>query len=499
MNRRLLRFTAPACLTLLLSPALQAEDHILTIGGGYSPAGNQVSLERNVIFFRKLLSERLPEETKHDLYFADGSSTNPDLQFQLEGDEIPKANRYMAGLFGTEEDLENHYRNNALEDIRGVSSPEDVETWFKKTGSTMKDGDRLILYVTAHGGRSGSKGNKFNTKIYMWNRKSMEAAKLSSLIDGLPKGVSVMTVMVQCYSGGFSHLIFDGHDAKKGDRGRSVCGFFATVCDREAAGCTPDVNEENYDEFSSHFWAAIRGKTRMGKSLEAGDFDGDGIISFEEAHAHAILASRNIDIPVKTSDAFLRKHSKMDGKEDHLSLQTPYPQLLKLASPSEHAVMDGLSAQLDLKGDDRGSVVGKKAEKMHKELKELEGKLREQKKKLDGLRREVGRDMRNQWPQLSNTYSPGAVQLLQEKAKQEEFVQGVEKHPKFKAWRGQVAERAQLEEKELELGRSYATHQRFVTVLENVALAANLAKVADADVRARYERLLEAEGATLGK
>ncbi|HCQ39674.1 MAG TPA: hypothetical protein DIV39_11010, partial [Verrucomicrobiales bacterium] len=38
---------------------LSARDHVLTIGGGYSPSGNQVSLERNVIFFEKLRAEKL--------------------------------------------------------------------------------------------------------------------------------------------------------------------------------------------------------------------------------------------------------------------------------------------------------------------------------------------------------------------------------------------------------------------------------------------------------
>ncbi|MCH2331612.1 MAG: hypothetical protein MK312_08765, partial [Roseibacillus sp.] len=68
MRRSLL---CSALLVLATTLDMNAKDHILTIGGGYSPSGNQVSLERNVIFFEKLRSEKLGADTKHDLYFAD--------------------------------------------------------------------------------------------------------------------------------------------------------------------------------------------------------------------------------------------------------------------------------------------------------------------------------------------------------------------------------------------------------------------------------------------
>ncbi|MDX1437800.1 MAG: riboflavin biosynthesis protein RibF, partial [Anaerolineales bacterium] len=53
-----------------------------------------------------------------------------------------------------------------------------------------KAGDRLILYVTAHGGKSSQKDNKHNTKIWMWNRQSIDAAKLAGLLDDM--GVDVL-------------------------------------------------------------------------------------------------------------------------------------------------------------------------------------------------------------------------------------------------------------------------------------------------------------------
>ncbi len=41
-----------------LATTARARDYFLTIGGGYEPQGNQVSLERNVAFFSQILAEQ---------------------------------------------------------------------------------------------------------------------------------------------------------------------------------------------------------------------------------------------------------------------------------------------------------------------------------------------------------------------------------------------------------------------------------------------------------
>ena len=475
---------------------LSARDHVLTIGGGYSPAGNQVSLERNVIFFEKLRAEKLADNTPHDLYFADGTSPLPDLQFRREGWEVPTANLFMGGLFGSERGLANHYRNNELEGVRDVSSPQAVERWFREEGSKLKEGDRLILYVTSHGARSSNKENKFNTKIWMWDRRTLEASRLAELIADLPGGVSVMTVMVQCYAGGFSHLIFEENNQKKEVSKRSICGFFATVCDREAAGCTPDVNEANYDEFSSHFWAALRGKTRTGNEVADCDYDGSGRVSFEEAHAYAILTSRNIDIPVKTSGAFLRVksrlHSAKEEDRDLLGLETPYAEILEQAGKVDRAVLEGLTSRLGEKPV-HGAFAAQKASEVMKKIRKVEEEKKGHKKRLDGARMSISRSMRNRWPDLENRHSPGAVRLLSEEKLRIEFVEAVEKHSRFEEWERLKEERARLNDRELDLSREYADWRRFVRAFENVAYAINLEKVADEEVVQAYQRLVEAE------
>ena len=117
--------------------------------------------------------------------------------------------------------------------------------------------------------------------------------ELTRHLDKVPAEVPVVVVMVQCYSGGFANLIFRQGDPLKGLARANRCGFYATVETRPAAGCTPDINEENYQEYSSYFWAAMLGATRTGQAVSSCDYNEDGVVSFAEAQCVQCGLCRN--------------------------------------------------------------------------------------------------------------------------------------------------------------------------------------------------------------
>ena len=302
-------------LLLLGSRASIATDHFLTIGGGYSPTGNQISIEKNVQFFQKMLSEMYSSDVPHDIYFSDGNNPGRDLQYQDPDVGIPRAQLLLARIFQQTRYLDLQYRSHEVAGIRGGTSRKNLDKWFSETGQTLTATDRLFIYVTAHGGRAIDKKTPKNTGLYLWNSERCQMHEFTVFLKKIPADVPIVTVMVQCYSGGFANVIFKEGNEKQGFTEAPRCGFFATVHNRVAAGCTPDINEDDYHEYSSYFWAALRGQTRTGKPIEIPDYDQDGGVSLVEAHAYAILTSPTIDIPVKTSDAFLRKYSKLNKRE----------------------------------------------------------------------------------------------------------------------------------------------------------------------------------------
>jgi len=474
--------------------AAHARDYFLTVGGGYSSTGNQVSLEKNVQFFERLLVEQGLAAVPHDIFFSDGDSPRRDVQYYDPEFKVPKVNQLLARIHGTEDGLSDRYRTHALKNVRGASSRENLQRWFQEIGGKLQSGDRLLIYLTGHGGR----GKPIeNPHFYLWNGERMSVREFVAELDKLPAGVSVVTVMVQCYSGGFANIVFNKGDDEKGLATAARCGFFSTVRDRVAAGCTPDIAEEDYHEYSTYFWAALGGKTRLGVPIEKPDYDGDGRVSFVEAHAYALLNSPTIDISVKTSDVFLRAYStlKAGDNEALLTLETPYNELLAVAEPVERAVIEGLSSQLELTESGRAKAARKLAKSIERERREIEGHKRKLKFELGKIRKQLRDALRGEWPELENPWHPDVASFLALDAAA--IVSAIESHPQYSRFVALRSNVEQLEDSRFDLERRWVKCQRLIRALENVVLAANLTHIASPEIVARYTRLLAEESGTL--
>ena len=483
---------------VLWGQPVAAKDYFLTIGGGYSPTGNQISLEKNVLMFQEMLGEEYPDGVGHDIYFADGNNTQRDLQFHDPNDGVPKVNRELARIFKQTRYLGYQYRDHQIPHVAGTSSRGSLDKWFKEKGTKLQKGDRLVIYATAHGGRSSDKKAPGNTKLYMWNGENIQVKEMIAHFDKLPEGVSVALVMVQCYSGGYANAIFNEADPKKDVSKQDRCGFFATVQTRQAAGCTPDIDEANYQEYSSYFWIALRGKNRAGQEIEKPDYDKNGTTSLDEAHAYAVLESPTIDIPIKTSGAMLRSVSKMKDKDapNLLSIDTRFDELFKLASPSERAILEGLSKQLGLSKPERGKEAKALAAKIDGDKKKVEA----EKKKVQGAYNassdKIGKLLKIRWPELANRWDPRVSDLLSKDSA--EVLKAIESHGEYKKISKMRSDMEKFDTQRLNHEKKWCKCQRLLRTLENVALAANLPKVASEDKQQRYAQMIAAERGGFG-
>jgi len=485
----------------LLSQAnvVKGEDHFLTIGGGNSPTGNQISLERNVHFFQEVIAEKYHQTVTHDIYFSDGKSPGRDLQFQDQGQSVPRVNALLAKLSKQTKYLSHRYRNHDIEEVQGESSRVNLAKWFDKSGKALKKGDRLFLYVTAHGGKSSDKEDPYNTKLYMWNQQSIVVKELAKHLDKISDEVPVVMVMVQCYAGGFANVIFNEADAEKGTSPANRCGFFATVHNRVAAGCTPDINEEDYQEYSSHFWAAISGHSRTGKKIESADYDKNGLISLDEAHAYALIVSSTIDISTKTSDAFLRTNSQL-GDEFNPDLWTANSSidlLLENATIPERTVVERLSKELELTETDRAEAAKQLADKLMKQKSDL-GKERQKFGVRYGRAAEqIKRSVFSRWPELNNPWNPVVADLLLNDS--ETVVSMVENHRMYKEFDAMSKKIDERSNDSFDLDKRWVKCKRLIQTLENIARAANIVEVADEETIARFRKLQHSEAAVFGQ
>jgi hypothetical protein len=497
---------------LLAAPCtVRCEDHFLTIGGGDAPASNQVSLEKNVLLFQRLLGERYPRGARHQVFFSDGEDAGRDLQFQDPEFPIPQEHLYLAELLGDLAGIDLQYRSHQ---IAGASAAtrEHVEAWFRHAGTRLSEGDRLFIYVTGHGGEAASKDRPHDTDLRLWDEGSLRMSEFATLLDHVPARVPVVLVMVQCYSGGFAHSLFKAGDRDQGLSSANRCGFFATVHDRPAAGCTPDIDEEDYREYSTYFFEALRGKSRTGEPVERPDYDGDGRTSLAEAHARVVLTSTTIDVPVRTSDAFLRVYSQSPrnrrpggarpvrppqtaGAATLLSADTPYEQLIRHADAIDRAVIDGLSAELRLTGPTRGQAARAKAREIQGKMRGIDERIADVQQEYDQARDAIKAAVLKRWPELSNPWHPSTARIL--KADADDLIDLIESHASYERFDKSGVELGDLDAAKLDYERDWAKHQRLIRALQGVALAANLPHVATPDLVERFQKLRAAEGAWL--
>ena len=522
-------------LALAFCSTVTAVDHFLTIGGGYRPSANQASLEANVLFFQETLKERHQYDRSHTVFFADGYDDKADLQYL----EIPDPTTdsplesLLAQLHRRSTAGKLAYRNHRVPPIAGPISPEHIRASLRRIATQAQPDDRLIIYVTAHGEASKDRDEPFNTYISCWDGQRLSAKELQQWLGEMPRELPIVLVMAQCYCGGFAHIIFQDLDDTQGLSPLRVCGFFAQQHDLPAAGCRPDI--ENDEEYSSFFWGAFGSKSRNGKMLQDVDCNQDGHISFAEAHAQAVVVSHTIDIPLRTSEVFLRRNSriaeyehegmsfeeekqeatKLESEEPKLAHSSvahslvasePAPQLRQLsgsvsslitiASSDVSYAIRGLCEQLGVSVDDEITAIFAGFEDQANGLRDARRSSWRGRRARGSGRRELRAEISEKWPELGDRDAWHQSELL-EPARQTEVLEELKQLPSYQVFAEEVAKREQASSERVEAELRQVKFKRLIRLLENVILEDNLKAVAAPEIVDRYAELLSLENQSL--
>lgn len=329
-------------------------------------------------------------------------------------------------------------------------------------------------------------------------------------------------VMAQCYCGGFGHTIFQELNKKKGLAKQIRVGFFAQQHDLPAAGCRPDIH--NDEEFSSYFWGAIVGRSRTGVPVTGCDINGDGVVSFAEAYAHAVVAGNTIDIPLRTSDVLLRTYSRMSladverpVSEDANSPETkpetkptaadarsqPKPPALggtlqsfvDQGRPVSGRIVSGLSKNLGFSLQDEASAVVAAYESHRRKSRQGSGPGGNRRRSGSG-RRELLQQISEKWPELADPKHWEESPLLKPD-NQEKLLAEIKQLP---AWKGFDQRREQLAASEKQAEENELREVKFrrlISTLESIQLEKNLPDVAAAGIVERYRQLIRLEESSL--
>jgi hypothetical protein len=272
----------------MLVPVAQAAEtrglYVLAINGGGDKLDNFASHLEHLRQLTELLAASGIPRDHITVLASDGSNPAPDLATRepepesawlLQGTRVDSLLRDLTT-----------YEDSTLPgiDLRPATVASLSRTLGELRGR-LGAGDTLLVYVTDHG--TQSQRDPIENRITLWGaHESISVRKLGALLARLPPSVRVVSLMSQCFSGGFAYL----HEAREHTRMPSgkTCGYFSSTPDRPAYGCYPEVRGQKAIGHSFEFLSAL---ARRGR--------------FSAAHADIMVSDETPDIPLRSSDVYL--------------------------------------------------------------------------------------------------------------------------------------------------------------------------------------------------
>lgn len=283
---------------------------VLMLNGGGNPSINYQSHLLHLQKLHALLLRAGVSANDITVFASDGNNPAPDLatrETQPEGDfwrleGTPLEHKLRTPITTIDSKLPNV----TLE----LASKSNLSRWFDQAAKELHAGDTLLLYVTDHGTRPDT--NPLNNRITLWgNEEWISVRELGDLMAKLDPGVRVVSLMSQCFSGGFAALGF--LRTKDGEPTGNVCGYFSSTADRPAYGCFPENRDKENVGHSFEFFRALE---RTGK--------------FGDAHDDVLVSDATPDVPLRTSDVYLDTVLDTEAQKRGIPLDQYADELLAL-------------------------------------------------------------------------------------------------------------------------------------------------------------------------
>lgn len=306
------------------APVANPAFRVLLVGGGPDPPDNEVAIESNVRYILRLV----PPADPLRVLFASGRLTDRNVDY-LDPKGVDR------------------YRASVVKHVDGPATRDSVTrelAWLRADPAAPE-----LLILTGHGGYD--RAGRYRDNYYcLWNEDEFHVTDLAAQIAKAPTRVPIVLVMTQCFSGGFMNALFENGDPNGAQVPQNLCGFFATIPSWMAAGCTDEIDEASYKDFTGYFFEALCGIDRLGRTVSVAGYSEGGRVGMDDAFDYALAHDDSIDTPTCTSDIFLRRYVPADDDE---IFETHYADVLAWARPCQKAALEALSKSLRLVGEGR--------------------------------------------------------------------------------------------------------------------------------------------------
>jgi Caspase domain len=299
----------------------------LVLGGGGAPSYNEIAIEKNVLYFQRTMKKLGFDPSQATILFANGNDGRETVRYL----DTNRSERFKAPN---------------IPYLQAAATVDNLQQSLQQiANASTSDRRPLFFYFTGHG--SHNREDEDNNAMMLWDEQRLTVREFATFLARLPPTKPVVTVMVQCYAGAFANsIVYENGDPQAKIANRNRCGFFATTKSLPSVGCTAEVNEADYRDYSSSFFAGLSGTNRIGQRVASADYNQDGRVSYLEAHAFAKVDERAADLPISTSESWLQSQLSEAATAnllDKLSLS----KLLATARPEQRFVVQSLAKQLN--------------------------------------------------------------------------------------------------------------------------------------------------------
>jgi hypothetical protein len=308
--RRLLRCAAAGVAAMAAAAApLRAQrtpgqEHVWIVGGGPTLEESQAQIEFNVTWVLGLLDELAPGAEVR-VYYANGLEGGPATHEWMPVSDADDPLHPLARVLGTEGSSGSSFRAHRVPRVVGSTRATELLPALQEQFASLQAGDQALFLYNGHG--SWAEDHAQNA-LRLWDESRLTVQEFEALLSTVDPRVPVRFIFTQCYSGAFERAVHpaaaDVIDLAPGQR----CGFFAESEDRESEGCSAAVVIGDYRDYTTYFFAALSGRTRLGEAIGGNaDLDSSGQVDPFEAHLYAFTEGYNGDLPRSTSEVYLER------------------------------------------------------------------------------------------------------------------------------------------------------------------------------------------------
>lgn len=381
---------------------------MLIFGGGWGPEGTQASIEAHT----RALHAALP---KAQVLFA-----APNAKARAVQIATPKkdhASTVLGLVFDRGRDLHVDYRASTV-DRAGPANAKALRAAL----AALDPKRPAVVFGAGHGTKATTEEPAM---LELWGPDDRMSPKQLVEVVRARKAPTAF-VLGHCHSGAFADVVYEDADPTKPLDDAPRCVLASVPRDREAAGCTADLDDASAPAYLAQFARAFGDK--------GADYDRDGRVTLLEAHAFATIHDPTVDVPVRSAEVFVERLLG-EAMPTADALDEGYD---AGASPTERAVLASVLPE---------TLRDAKPAALHDTLLSIDERLDISERELDGaleakekLRRAVLDAVLTRWPELVNPYHVEARALLAEPKTVVAFIEALPDYARLKKQERIVAE-----------------------------------------------------------